>query len=114
MKTPATRRILTALLFALLAIAPLSAWARLPRPIQADGIVLAIDTDTRTLVFKQGKGRKPLSLDWDTKTEFDKDGRAASATELKEGTPVVIHYRPVSFHNPLLTKVAWTSDAGKR
>jgi hypothetical protein len=114
MKTPAMRRILAVLLLSVLAIAPLSAWARLPRPIQANGIVLAMDADTRTLVFKQSKGKKPRALDWDKSTEFNKDGQPASATELKEGASVVIHYRTVSFHNPLLTKVVWTGDARNR
>jgi len=54
--------------------------------------------------------KKPVLLDWNKETQFDHYGQQASANELQQGAPVVISYRRVSFHNSLLTKVAW---AGK-
>ncbi len=96
------------LLLGLFIVSP-SAWARLPKPIQAQGTVLAIDLDTQTLVFKQGRGRKPFLLDWNKDTEFSREGQPASATELKQGATVLIYYKDVSFHNPLLKRVIWAS-----
>ena len=84
-----------------------TAWARLPKPVKSAGVVLAIDEETQTLVFKQAKGKKPLLLDWNNETGFNTDGHPASAAALKQGMLVVIVYRHVSFHNPLLKKVTW-------
>lgn len=83
------------------------AWARLPRPIQASGVVLAVDHDTKTLVFKAGKDKKPVVLDWDKDTEFIKNGQPATPTSLANEWRVVIFYKNVSFRNPLLKKVIW-------
>ena len=54
------------------------AWARLPRPIQAMGTAVFVDHDTQSLVFKAGKDKKPLVLDWNKDTDFLKGGQAAA------------------------------------
>lgn len=80
--------------------------ARLPKPVEATGVVLAVDVDTQTLVFKPSKNKKPLLLDWDKDTQFLQDGQAVNPTALKTGGAVVIHYKSLSFRNPLLKKVS--------
>jgi hypothetical protein len=89
-----------------------NAWAHLPKPIKASGVVLALDLDSQTVVFKPAKGKKPLLLDWNKETDFNGNGRAVPASELKSGTAVEIYYKDVAFHHPLLKKVVWT-DTGK-
>ena len=68
----------------------------------------SVDVETHIMVFKTGKTRKLLVLDWDKKTEFVMDGKHVPVTELKEGTSALISYRDISFHNPRLKKVSWT------
>jgi len=99
------------LLFLLgISLAPSSrAWARLPRPAQSSGIVLAVGLESHTLVFRANKTQKPFVLDWDKKTEFVMDGKQVPVTELKEGMSALISYRDISFHNPRLKKVSWAT-----
>lgn len=85
------------------------AWARVPRPIEATGTALFVDHDTQSLVFKAGKDKKPLVLDWNKDTAFIQDGQAATVAQLKDGAAVRIHYRKPTFGRPLLTKVFWTT-----
>ena len=98
----------------LLCLTGLSAWAHLANAIEATGVVRAIDHDTRCLVFKWAKTRKPFVPDWKKETEFIKHGRPARPTELKAGEVVRIHYRDVSFHNPLLQNVVWPERQQKQ
>ena len=69
-----------------------------------------MDHDTQSLVFKAGKDKKPLVLDWNKDTGFLKIGQAATAAQLKSGISVSIHYRKPTFGRPLLTKVIWNYE----
>jgi len=104
MKNPTLRRFAFLLFFALLLNAP-SAWARLPKPLQMQGTILAVDMETQTLVFKAGPHLKPLLLEWDKRTEFLIDAKAAGAGALHAGQSAVIYYKRPSFSSPLLIKV---------
>jgi len=104
------RRLVIGLQVALFALMASSAWARLAKPHLASGTILAVDPDTQTLIFKEAKDKKPLLLNWNNKTEFDQDGRRASADVLQPGSSVKIEFRDVSFHSPLLIKVSWETD----
>lgn len=108
---PITRRhafLALAVLFLALMASP--AWARPPRPMKAMGTAVFVDHDTRSLVFKAGKDKKPLALDWNKDTAFLKGGHAVIAARLKSGIAVSIHYRKPTFGRPLLTKVLWNSE----
>lgn len=95
---------------ALLCLSSAETWARLPKPIQVSGVVLAVDLDTSSLVFKAAKDKKPVVLDWNGDTQFIRNGQPTNATALPNGTPVVIYFKEVSFHNSLLKKVVWPND----
>ena len=69
--------------------------------------MLALDHETQTLVFKAAKEKKPFVLDWNKETEFIKDGRPATPMAITNGAALVIHFKEVSFRNPLLKKVSW-------
>jgi hypothetical protein len=91
----------------------LPAEAHLPHQIGSKGVVLATDKDTRCLVFKSGKTKKPFVLDWNNETLFVNDGKFAKPTDLKDGEAVEIHYQDVSFRNPMLKKVNWSGRGEK-
>ena len=110
MHTITRRHTFIALAVLFLTIMTSPAWARLPRPIQATGTAVFVDHDTQSLVFKAGKDKKPLVLDWNKDTDFLKDGQAATAAQLKSGIAVSIHYRKPTFGRPLLTKAFWNSE----
>ena len=110
----AIRRVLGALLLAILCLSATDSWARLPPPIVVRGVVLAVDLDTSSLVFKSAKDKRPFVLLWDKDTQFIKDGQPATPAALTNGASVVIHYKDLSFRNPLLRKVISSgSTAGK-
>jgi len=112
MKTIPIRKWIPLLLLGTLCMAAPDARAHLPKPTKSSGVVLTLDLDSQTLVFKPVKAKKPFLLEWKKDTEFNRNGQPVPASELKPGTPVEIYYRDVSFHSPLLKKVVWT-DPGK-
>jgi hypothetical protein len=114
MKSNSIRPLFTAILLAPFCLFGADASARLPRPIRASGVVIAVDVETQTFVFKETPAKKPVLLDWNKETVFDKDGRPVSVVELREGTPVVIYYKDLSFHNPLLKKVIWNGKSADK
>ena len=84
---------------------PLQVDARLPRPERAQGVILAIDPDTQTIVFKGGKQEKPLLLNWNVRTEFRSNDRPISPAKIKPGDNVIVSYKRISFSNPLLKQL---------
>ena len=106
MKTRLISKMATILFLATFFLSPMEVWARLPKPVEATGVVLAVDVDTQTLVFKVAKTKKPFVLDWDKDTQFVRDGQTVNPSALKIGSGVVIHYKSLSFRNPLLKKVS--------
>lgn len=107
MKTTFKRLLFGALTLGALGFASHEAHARLPKPIQIHATVVYVDQETQTIVAKLDKDQKPFVLDWNKETDFIKNGAPATATEIKQGASVVIHYKRVSFRNPLLKKVVW-------
>ncbi|MCL4787895.1 MAG: hypothetical protein KJ070_14065 [Verrucomicrobia bacterium] len=106
MKTHSISKLASLILLATSCLAPTDAWARLPKPIQATAVVLAVDVDSRTLVVKFAKAEKPVLLDWDAETEFLQDAQQVSVNGLKVGATVTLIYKNVSFRNPLLKRVS--------
>lgn len=100
-------RVLGVIAAAVMLVSATDADARLPKPIQVTGVVLAIDYDTRTLVLKIAKNQKPFVLDWDDSTQFIKDGQSANASVLRQNTMAAVHYKRLSFRNPRLKKIIW-------
>ena len=105
MNTPIKRWLFGTLILGALCFTSLEAHARLPKPIQIHATVVDVDHDTQTIVAKLDKDQKPFVLDWNRETKFIKSGEEATATDIKEGTSVVNHYKRVSFRKPLLKKV---------
>ena len=107
MKTTFKPLLFGALILGALGFTSQEAHARLPKPIQIHATVVYVDQETQTIVAKPDKDQKPFVLDWNKETLFIKHGEAATATEIKQGASVVIHYKRLSFRNPLLKKVIW-------
>jgi hypothetical protein len=106
------RQLIVCISFVEIILASPDAWARLPKPVKIQGTVLAIDPETRTLVFKERPNKKPFLFDWDDDTVFSKAGESARAADLPAGTTVIIHYKDLSFRHPLLTKIIWPIKDG--
>jgi len=96
---------LCVLLVAAIVLIPDQAQARLPRPIKASGTVLAVNLDSKTLVFKPEAGRKPLLLDWNKQTGFRREDRLLSPDQVAPETPATIYYKDLTFRHPLLKKL---------
>lgn len=111
MKTQILRKYIGALALTVLCFTATNSWARLPKPVQIETAIVFVDHDTQTVVVKPGKEQKPFVLDWNKDTQFIKNGVAVTAADLKQGIAVTIHYKRVSFRNPLLKKVIWEDKA---
>ena len=105
MKTLIRRFALGAFVFGALCFTTFEAHASLPKPTVTEAIILAVDMDTQSLVVKTGKYEKPFVLDWNEETAFLRRARQVGAASLKRGETVEIHYKHISFRNPLLKKV---------
>ena len=92
-------------------------WARLPKPIQIRAAIVFVDQETQAVVVKPSqptKKPKPFVLDWNKDTEFIRNGETVTAAALKRNISAVIHYKDLSFRNPLLKKVIWEDKADAR
>lgn len=107
MKSLILRKFIGALALAALLFTATDSWARLPKPIESVTTIVFVDHDTQTVVAKPGKGQKPFVLDWNKDTQFIRNGETLTAADLKLGVSATIHYKRVSFRNPLLKKVVW-------
>lgn len=110
MKTRILRRFIGALALAVFCFTAANSGATLPKPIQIHTTVVFVDHETQTVVVKPSqptKEPKPFVLDWNKDTQFIKNGEAVTATDLKQRMAATIHYKRVSFRNPLLKKVVW-------
>jgi hypothetical protein len=101
--------IFTLLTAGALFFAPGLAWAHLPKPIKQAGTILAVDAGSHTILFKPGNGKTPFRIEWNKETEFVKDGVKCSFAEIKTNAPVLIYFKKVTIHLPLLKKVVWTT-----
>jgi hypothetical protein len=113
MKTCFKRLLFGAMTVGALCFTSNEAHARLPKPIQMHATVIYVDQETQTIVAKANKDQKPFVLDWNKETDFIKNGEGATAVDLMQKDSVVIHYKRVSFRNPLLKKVIWENSKTK-
>ena len=116
MKLRILRKFVGTLALAAFCFTATNAWARLPKPIQIQATVVFVDHETQTVVVKPSqptKEPKVFVLDWNKDTQFIKNGETATASALKPGSSAAIHYKRVSFRNPLLKQFVWEdkSDA---
>ena len=110
MKSRILRKYIGALALAAFCFTATEAWARLPKPIQIQATIVFVDHETQTAVVKPGqptKEPKPFVINWNKDTTFIRNGEAVTAADLRHGISATIHYKRVSFRNPLLKKVAW-------
>jgi hypothetical protein len=105
MRTLIRRLALGAFVFGALSFMSFEAHARLPKPSVTHAIILAVDTDTQSLVVKTGKHEKPFVLDWNEETALLRHDHQVSHASLKRGETIEIHYKHMSFRNPLPKKV---------
>jgi hypothetical protein len=84
---------------------PQRSQARLPRPLQASGTILAVDVDSKTLLFKQGNGKKPFLLNWNKETEFRNGEKTITPEQIISPAAATIFYKDLTFRHPLLKKV---------
>jgi hypothetical protein len=101
---------LIACLIALCILVPQQSHARLPRATVANGTILAIDVESKTLVFKPQQGKKPFLLEWNNETEFSNGGKPTTPKQVTSPAPATIQYKDLTFRHPLLKKVAVTNS----
>lgn len=111
MKKSSLQRLIGAFMLTVLGFtATDDSWARLPKPIEATAIVLAVDVESKTLVVKFGLGEKLALFDWDDKTEFRHGEQPVTPSAVKVGVTVALIYKEVSFRNPRLKRVSISED----
>ena len=111
MKSQIVSKYIGALVLAAFCFTAIDTWARLPQPIRISVSISFVDQETESIVAKLGRDQKPFILDWNKDTVFTRGGAAVTATALKQGVFAVIHYKRVSFRNPLVKMVIWNDKA---
>ena len=92
-------------------LASFSAVAHAPQAREAHGVIQSIDYQERIFMLTYAQEKGPQKLIWNSDTEFLRDLKPVSATELKEGTHLTIYYHSPFFGKPYATKVVWTNNS---
>lgn len=109
MKTSKAIRFGPALLgFVLLSATAATAHTVRSRP--ACGVIERLDVASRTVQFAPKHGKAPTELALTRQTKVVHNWRFAPASELTEGTRVVVYYRTPLFGKPFVTKVVWVNE----
>jgi hypothetical protein len=91
---------------------PQHSQARLPRALQASGTILAVDVDSKTLLFKHENGKKPFLLNWNKETEFRNGEKTITPEQIISPAAATIFYKDLTFRHPLLKKVLVSASRG--
>ena len=92
-------------------LASFSAVAHAPQAREAHGVIQSIDYQERIFMLTYAQEKGPQKLIWNSDTEFLRDLKPVSATELNEGTHITIYYHSPFFGKPYATKVVWTNNS---
>jgi hypothetical protein len=88
-----------------------NAEARVPHARDAAGVVQTINQDKRTLTLDYPQGHGPREAVWNSDTTFLRNGKSATAAELKESAHATIYYKSPFFGKPFATKVVWNDKS---
>ena len=88
----------------------LHAEAHLPRAREAEAVINTINCVKRTLTLNYPQGHGPQTVIWNSDTEFFRNGKTVSATELKQGTQITIYYLSPIWGEPFAIKIIWSAS----
>jgi hypothetical protein len=111
MKYSAIPKIIGTLWLFACCFANFSAFAHTPHAREAQGVIQSIDYQKQTLTLTYVQELGPQKLIWKSDTQFLRDLKPVSATELKVGMDVTIYYHSPFFGKPYATKVVWTNNS---
>jgi hypothetical protein len=111
MRYPSIPKIIGTLLMLACCFANSSVFAHTPHAREAHGVIQSIDYQKRMLTLTCAPEKEPPTLIWNSDTEFLRDLKPVSATELNEGTHITIYYHSPFFGKPYATKVVWTNNS---
>lgn len=86
-------------------------FAHAPLAREAHVVIQSIDYQKRMLTLTYVREQGPQKLIWNSDTQFMRDLKPVSATELKVGMDVTIYYHSPFFGKPYATKIVWTNNS---
>jgi hypothetical protein len=111
MKYSSIPKIIGTLLLIAFCFATFNVFAHTPLAREAHGIIQSIDHQKQILTLTYAQAPGPQKLIWKSDTQFMRDLKPVSATELKVGMDVTIYYHSPFFGKPYATKVVWTNNS---
>ena len=111
MRYPSIPKIIGTLLMLACCFANSSVFAHTPHAREAHGVIQSIDYQKQILTLTYAQAPGPQKLIWKSDTQFVRDLKPVSATELKVGMDVTIYYHSPFFGKPYVTKVVWTNNS---
>ena len=111
MKCSSIPKIIGAFLLLACCFASSSVFAHTPHAREAHGVIQSIDYQKQILTLTYAQAPGPQKLIWKSDTQFVRDLKPVSATELKVGINVTIYYHSPFFGKPYATKVVWTNNS---
>ena len=111
MKCSSIPKIIGTLLLIACCFANFNVFAHAPLAREAHGVIQSIDYQKQILTLTYAQAPGPQKLIWKSNTQFMRDLKTVSATELKVGMDVTIYYHSPFFGKPYATKVVWTNNS---
>lgn len=76
-----------------------------PSGRESDGLIQSVDANNRTLTIKIEGESRLQTFEWNKDTQFLRDWKSTTSTDLKAGVAVRIRYHSPIFGKPFVTKV---------
>ncbi len=87
-----------------------NASAHTSRAREIRAVVQSIDYQKSILTLTYAQKEGPWELIWKPHTQFLRNLKPTSVTELKTGTQIVVYYHSPFFGKPFATKVVWSDE----
>jgi hypothetical protein len=74
------------------------------------GTIQSIDFQTRRLTVNPARDVKPLTLVWNSSTQFLQDSHFTTIERLKPGMQITVYYHSPFFGDRFATKISWATS----
>jgi Cu/Ag efflux protein CusF len=92
MKTPSDSQLTGLVVLSAVALSSATLLAANPRAHDMRGTIKSVDANAHTLVITDHKDKSDQTFQWNDQTRFVEHGKSTTASELKAGERVQLHY----------------------
>ena len=103
-------RILSTIMIAAIVFRAASVFGITVRAREEFGTIQSIDFQTRRLTVNPARDVKPLTLVWNSWTQFLQDSHVTTVERLKRGMQITVYYHSPFFGDRFATKISWATS----